>query len=133
MARILELFAIPSSCGHVLTELFTIIQLSWVALHGMAHSIIELHEHLCHDKAVIHEVQVEAVTGFLFLDSKITVDADCSHEIKRHLLLGRKAMTKHDSILKSKYISLLTKVWIVKAIFSFSSHVQMSDLDHKQG
>ena len=42
-------------------------------------------------------------------------------------------MTKHDSILKSKYISLLTKVWIVKAIFSFSSHVQMSDLDHKQG
>ena len=133
MARILELFAIPSSCGHFLTELSTMIQPSWVALHGMAHSIIELHEHLCHDKAVIHEVEVKAVTGFLFLDSKITVDADCSHEIKRHLLHGRKAMIKLHSILKSKDISLLTKVWIVKAIFSFSSHVQMSDLDHKQG
>ena len=133
MARILELFGIPSSCGHVLTELSTMIQPSWVALHGMAHSIIELHEHLCHDKAVIHEVEVKAVTGFLFLDSKITVDADCSHEIKRHLLHGRKAMIKLHSILKSKDISLLTKVWIVKAIFPFSSHVQMSDLDHKQG
>ena len=82
---------------------------------------------------MIHEVEVKAVTGFLFLDSKITVDADCSHEIKRHLLLGRKAMIKLNSILKSKDISLLTKVWIVKVIFSFSSHVQMSDLDHKQG
>ena len=63
----------PLPVAHVLTELSTMIQPSWVAQHGMTHSIIELHEHLCHDKAVIHEVEVEAVTGFLFLGSKITV------------------------------------------------------------
>ena len=59
---------------------------------------------------------MEAVTGFLFLGSKITVDGDCSHEIKRCLLLGRKTMTNLDSILKSKDITLLTKVHIVKAM-----------------
>ena len=59
---------------------------------------------------------VEAVTDFLFLGSKITADADCNHEIKRHVLLGRKAMTNLDSILKSSYITLLTKVHIVKAM-----------------
>ena len=57
--------------------------------------------------------RMETVTDFIFLGSKITVDADCSHEMKRHLLLGRKAMTNLDSILK--IISLLTKVCIVKA------------------
>ena len=56
------------------------------------------------------------MTDFTFLDSKITTDGDCSHEIKRHLLLGRKAMTKLDSILKSKDITLLTKVCVVKAM-----------------
>ena len=60
--------------------------------------------------------KVEAVTDFIFLGSKITVDGDCSHEIKRHLLLGRKTMTKLDNILKRKDINLLTKVCIVKAI-----------------
>ena len=59
---------------------------------------------------------MEAVTDFIFLGSKITADGDCSHEIKRHLLLGRKAMTNLDSILKSKDITLLTKVHIVKAM-----------------
>ena len=59
---------------------------------------------------------METVTDFIFLDSKITADGDCSHEIKRHLLLGRKAMTNLDSILKSRDISLLTKVCIVKAM-----------------
>ena len=59
---------------------------------------------------------VEAVTDFLFLGSKITSDGDCSHEIRRQLLLGRKAMTKLDSVLKSKDISLPTKVRIVKAL-----------------
>ena len=54
--------------------------------------------------------KVETVTDFIFLDSKITADDDCSHEIKRHLLLGRKAMTNLGSILKSRYITLLTKV-----------------------
>ena len=51
---------------------------------------------------------------FLFLDSKITTDSDCSHEIKRHLLLGKKAMIKLDSVLKSRDITLLTNVYIVK-------------------
>ena len=60
--------------------------------------------------------KVEAVTDFLFLGSRITVDSDCSHEIKRHLLLGRKAMTSLDSIIKSRDITLLTKVHIVKAV-----------------
>jgi len=60
---------------------------------------------------------VEAMTDFLFLGSKITVDSDCSHEIRRHLLLGRKAMTNLDSIFKSKEdTTLLTKVCIVKAM-----------------
>ena len=63
--------------------------------------------------------KVEAVTDFLFFNSKITVDGDCSHEIRRSLLLGRKAMTNLDSVLKSRDITLLTKVYIVKAmIFS---------------
>ena len=55
-------------------------------------------------------------TDFLFLGSKITLDGDCSHEIKRQLLLGKKAMTNLDSMLKSKDITLLTKVHIVKAM-----------------
>ena len=60
--------------------------------------------------------KVEAVTDFLFLGSKITVDGDCSHEIKRCLLVGRKAMTNPDSILNSKDITLQTKVHIIKAM-----------------
>ena len=58
---------------------------------------------------------METVTNFIFLGSKITVD-DCSHEIKRSLILGRKAMTNLDSILKSRDITLLTKVYLVKAM-----------------
>ena len=59
---------------------------------------------------------VEAVTDFIFLDSKITAHGDCSHEIKRRLLLGRKVMTNLDSILKSRDITLPTKVHVVKAM-----------------
>ena len=59
---------------------------------------------------------METVTDFIFLSSKITADGDCSHEIKMHLLLGRKAMTRLDSILKRKDIILLKKVCRVKAI-----------------
>ena len=59
---------------------------------------------------------VEAVTDFLILGSKVTVDGDCSHEIRRQLLLGRKVTTNLDSELKIKYITLLTKVCIVKVI-----------------
>ena len=57
--------------------------------------------------------KVEVVADFLFLGSKITVDGDCSHEIRRHLLLGRKAMTNLDSVLKSRDITLPTKFYIV--------------------
>ena len=58
---------------------------------------------------------METVRDFIFLGSKITAEGDCSHEIKRHLLLGRKAMTNLNSILQSKDISLPTMVWLVKA------------------
>ena len=61
---------------------------------------------------------VETVSDFIFLDSKITSDGDCSHEIKRHLLLGRKVMTNLDSIFKSRDITLSTKVYLVKAMVS---------------
>ena len=60
--------------------------------------------------------KVEAVTDFIFLGSKITLNNDCSHEIKRHLLLGRKVMTNLDSILKSRDITWLTKVCLVKVM-----------------
>ena len=66
---------------------------------------------------------METVTDFLFLGSKITADGDCSHEIKRRLLLGRKAMTNLDSILKSRDITLSTKVHIV---------MYGCELDHKE-
>ena len=59
---------------------------------------------------------METVTDFIFLDSKITVNGNCRHEVKRCLLLGRKAMTNLDSILKSRDITLLTKIQIVKAM-----------------
>ena len=75
---------------------------------------------------------METVTDFIFLGSKITADGDCSHEIKRNLLLGRKTMTNLDSILKSRDITLPAKVHIVKAMFFFSSHVWMWELDYKE-
>ena len=65
---------------------------------------------------------METVTDFIFLSSRITADGDSSHEIKRHLLLGRKAMTNLDSILKSRNITLPTKVRLISYDFS-SSHV----------
>ena len=71
---------------------------------------------------------MEMVTDFIFLGSKITADSDCSHETKRCLLLGRKAMTNVDGILKSRDITLPTKVCLVKA-----SHVWMWELDYKEG
>ena len=60
---------------------------------------------------------METMADFVFLSSKITADGDCSHEIKRHLLLGRKAMTDLESILKSRDITLPTKICLVKAMF----------------
>ena len=71
------------------------------------------------------QIDGETVTDFIFLGSKITADGDCSHEIKRRLLLGRKAMTNLDSILKNRDISLPTKVHMSKLCFFSSSHVWM--------
>ena len=62
------------------------------------------------------QIDVETVTDFIFVGSKITADGDCSHEIKKRLLLGRKAMTNLDSILKSRDITVPTKVHLVKAM-----------------
>ena len=75
---------------------------------------------------------VETVSDFMLLGSKITADGDCSHEIKRRLLLGRKVMTNLDSILKSKDITLPTKVRLVKAMVFSSGHVWMWELDYKE-
>ena len=75
--------------------------------------------------------KMETVTDFIFLGSKITVDGDCSHEIKRCLLHGRKAMTNLESILKSRDITLLTKIHTVKAIVF--PVVMYEDLNHKEG
>ena len=75
---------------------------------------------------------METVTDFIFLGSKITEDGDCSHEIKRRLLLGRKAMTNLDSILKSRDITSPTKVCLVKAMV-FPVVMYGYELDHKEG
>ena len=75
---------------------------------------------------------METVTDFIFLGSKITVDGDCSHEIKRHLLLGRKDMTNLDSILKSRDITLPTKVRIVKAMIFLVVMYGCETWDHKK-
>ena len=73
------------------------------------------------------------VADFIFLASKVTVDGDCSQEIKRHLLLGRKVMTNLDSIFKSRDITLPTKVHLSQSYGFPSSHVWMWALDHKEG
>ena len=75
---------------------------------------------------------VEMVRDFIFGGSRITASGDCSHEIKRLLLLGRKAMTNLDSILKNRDISLLTKFPLVKSYAFSSGHVWMWELDYKE-
>ena len=77
--------------------------------------------------------KVEAVTDFIFLGSKITADHNCSHEIKRHLLLERKAVTNLDCVFKSRDITLLTKVCRVKAMVFSNIRVWIWELDHKEG
>ena len=76
---------------------------------------------------------VETVSDFIFLGSKITSDGDCSHEIKRRLLLGRTVMTNLDSIFKSRDSTLPTKVRLVKAVVFSCGHVWMWDLDCEEG
>ena len=73
---------------------------------------------------------METVTDFIFLGSKTTTDGDCSHEIKRHLLLGRKAVTNLNSVLKSRDITLPTKVHIVKSMVFPAKNMRV---DHKEG
>ena len=80
----------------------------------------------------IDRKKVETLTDFIFLGSKITVDGDSSNEIKRHLLLRRKAMTNRDKVLKSKDITLLTKVHLVKAM-GFPVVMYGCELNHKEG
>ena len=75
---------------------------------------------------------VETVSDFIFLGSKITADGDCSHEIKRRLVLGRKVMTNIDSILKSRDITLLTKVHLVKAMVFPVVMYGCESLDYKE-
>ena len=75
---------------------------------------------------------MEAVTDFIFLGSKITADGNCSHEIKRRLLLGRKAMTNLDSIKKQRN-HFANKGLYSQSYSFFSSHVQMWEMDHKEG
>ena len=83
------------------------------------------------------QIDGETMTDFILWGSKITADGDCSHEIKRCLLLGRNVMTNLGSILKSRDITLLTKVHLVKVMFCFvlfffSSHVWMRELNYKE-
>ena len=81
---------------------------------------------------------MKTVADFIFLGSKITADGDCSHEIKRHLLLGRRAMTNLDSILKSRDVILLTKVCVVKAmvfpvvVYGYESWTIKAELSTKE-
>ena len=75
---------------------------------------------------------METETDFIFMDSKITADGDCSHEIRRRLLRGRKVMTNLGRILKSRDITLRTKVCLVKAMIFPSGHVWMGELDYKE-
>ena len=81
----------------------------------------------------IYWEKVETVTNFIFLDPKITANGECSYEIKRHLLLGRKGMTNLDSILKSRDIILPTKVHLVKATVFLVVMYRLWELDHKEG
>ena len=76
--------------------------------------------------------KMETMTDFIFLGSKVTADDDCIHEINRHFLLGRKAMRNLDSVLKSRDISLVTKVPIVKAMI-FPVVMYRCELCHKEG
>ena len=76
---------------------------------------------------------METVTDFIFLGSKLTEDTDCSHEITRYLLLGRKAMTNLDSVLKGRDITLLTKFCVVKAMIFLVVMYRCESWNHKKG
>ena len=83
--------------------------------------------------ALVDGEKMERVADFIFLGSKVTVDSDCSHEIKGHLLLGRKAMTNVDHVLQSREITSLKKGPYSQSYGFSSSNVLMGELDHKEG
>ena len=99
-----------------LNSLLMKVKGEWKSWPKTQHSENEDHGIQSHHFKANRREKVEKVTDFIFLGSKITVDSDCSHEIKRHLLLGRKAMTNLDTTLKSRDITLSTKVHLVKAM-----------------
>ena len=92
----------------------------WITLHNVLSAV------------QIDGETMERVTYFIWGGSKITADGDCSHEIKRRLLLGRKVMTNLDSVLKSRGITLPTKFCLVKAMFLSNTHMWMWQLDYKE-
>ena len=97
------------------------------------HSKTEDHGVYSYHFTQIDRKKVETVSDFIFLGSKITADRDCSHEIKRRLLLRRQAMTNRDSVLKSRDITLPTKGPYSQSYGFSSSHLWMWELDHKEG
>ena len=122
------MYLLSTTCllGMILCRLYSSNQKNWSRFPVLSFTIcmtLEIYLNLAAETQLsqlwhvdnIDGVKVETVTDFIFLGSKITVDSDCSHEIKRHLLLGRKDMTNLDNVLKSRDITLLTKVCIIKA------------------
>ena len=108
----------------------------WKSLLKTQHSKNEYHgiqsHHLMANRWRKNE-NIKSVTDFIFFGSKITADSDYSHKVKRHLLLGRKAMTNLDSLLKSRDITLPTRVRLVQAMFFLVVTYGCLDLDHKEG
>ena len=115
-----------------LKSLLMKVKEEWKSWLKAQHSENEDHGIWSHHFWEIDEETVETVSDFIFLGSKIAPDGACSHEIKRCLLLGRKALTNLDSILKSRDITLPTKVHLVKAMIFSSSYVWMWELDYKE-
>ena len=130
--QLLSLFASLSELPEMVID-----REAWCAvIHGVAKSQTRLSDWTelnCTDhSSQINGETMETVRDFILGGSKITADGDCSCEIKRCLLLGRKVMTNLDSILKGRDVTLPTKVRLVKAVVFFSSHVWMWELDYKE-